>query len=154
MAELIGLVASILGVIQLTAQVTELTYGYISGVKRASEDMQMLANELTTLGKVLGAIKDYLDINPQHSETALAQLQGSNGPLRGCRRLLELLQAKLAPKEGKLNKFIDSLKWPLKDVETQGYISQFERHKTLFNLALSVDHMQVARVLRSEIKSC
>lgn len=70
MTELVGLVASILGAIQLTAQVAQLTYGYISGVKRASEDMETLANELRTLGKILGTLKDYIDIDLQSSELA------------------------------------------------------------------------------------
>jgi hypothetical protein len=36
---------------------------------------------------------------------------------------------------------LDSLKWPLKEQETNQNVSRLERHKTLFAIALTADHM-------------
>lgn len=138
MAEVLGIVSSLVGIIQLAGQLAILTQGYIGGVKRASQDITGLLNELESFGKVLCALKDYIETKPESA--ALLELDGPDGPLRGCARELEMLQAKLIPREG-LKGMFDSLKWPLKEAETQGYILQFERHKSLFTLALSVDHM-------------
>lgn len=138
MAELIGLVASIAGLIQITGQVAILTHGYIGGVKRASQDIAALSDELGSLSKVLSALKDYVETRPK--SPALLKLADPDGPIRGCAREIEALQKKLVPRDG-IKGFIDNLKWPLKEAETLAYLDQFERHKSLFSLALSVDHM-------------
>lgn len=138
MAEIIGLVSSLVGIIQIAGQVAILTHGYIGGVKRASQDISSLIDELGSLSKVLGALKDYIETKPK--SLALLKLNGPDGPIRGCVCELEMLRAKLAPRDG-FKGLLDSLKWPLKEAETQAYVAQFERHKTLFTLALSVDHM-------------
>lgn len=138
MAEVIGLVSSLIGIVQLAGQVAVLTHGYIGGVRRASQDIVALADELGSLSKVLSTLKDYIETKPK--SLALTKLDGPDGPLWRCTRDLEALQAKLVPREG-LKAILDSLKWPLKEAETQGYVAQFERHKSLFTLALTVDHM-------------
>lgn len=61
MTELVGLVASILSVIQLTGQAAVLCRGYVGGVKRSSQDMAQLIDDLKLLGGVLSVLKHYLD---------------------------------------------------------------------------------------------
>lgn len=140
MAELVGVVASILGIIQLTGHVAILCQGYVSGVKRASQDMVQLIDELKLLGEVLTVLKDYVDQSSPAGSSALTILASKDGPISGCEGLLRVLQDKLTPRDG-FKGMIDSLKWPLKEAETAQYVAQFERHKTFFTLAVSVDHM-------------
>lgn len=140
MAELVGLSASILGIIDLTAKVSVLCQGYISGVKRASQDMAQLRDELKFLSGVLGVLKDYIITNPPAGSSASAILVSEGGPIHGCAGLLGLLQDKLTPREG-FKGMLDSLKWPLKEAETIKYVTQLERHKAIFTLAVSADNM-------------
>lgn len=140
MAELVGLAASILGIIQLTGQVAVLCRGYVSGVKRASQDMNQLIDELKLLGGVLAVLKDYIDKSSPAASSASVILATKDGPIAGCTVLLRALEEKLTPRDG-FKGMIDSLKWPLKEAETAQYLAQFERQKTIFTIAVGVDHM-------------
>lgn len=136
MAEVFGISASIIAVLQLTGKVTSFGYGYIGGVKRASKDIGGLVDELGLLTKALITLKDYLEANPQ--SPALYKL---DRPIRGCIRKLEMLGTILEPPREGFKGIVDSLKWPFKDNEIAQYISRIERHKCLFILALAADQM-------------
>lgn len=135
MAEILGLAVNIVTLIQLTGKITCLGYGYISGVKRAPKDLRDLVNELNTLSQILEILQDYADKNPD--STALLKL---DTPLQECVVELKKLEIKLEPQDG-LKGFLGNLKWPLKEVETLQYVARIERHKNLFILALTVDHV-------------
>lgn len=140
--EVLGIAASIIAVIQLTEAVSGLCYRYIGAVKRAQKDAQELMGELSSLNRVLGALKEYTDKNPQ-STTVLQMLNTRGGPLSGCLSELERLETKFnssVPK-GWRRKIMRSLKWPLEETETLQIISRIERQKNLFTIALSTDHM-------------
>lgn len=138
MAEAFALVGTIITLVQLTGKVTSLSYNYVGVSKRARKDLRDLVDELTSLGKVLDTLQDYVDAaNPMQSK-AILQLDG--GPLQACARELRELQAKLEPEKG-WKGVVDSLKWPFQEGETMQRILRIERHKTLFTFALTADHM-------------
>lgn len=140
MADGLSFAASIIAIIQLTAKLTSLGYGYIGGVKRAPDDLRDLMSELISLRQVLTILQNYADANPQ-STSALHKLNDKNGgPLQGCALALQRLQLKMEPKDG-LRGIWNSLKWPLEETETAQHISRIERHKTLFIFAVTTDHM-------------
>lgn len=87
MAEVLGVAASVIAVIQLTGKVVSLAYEYLGGVKRASDDLRNLVNELHALGGVLIAMKDFADANPESKTLEL--LNGQGGPLPGCLQELQ-----------------------------------------------------------------
>lgn len=140
MAEVLGLVASIIGVLQLTGALVSVGYDYIGGVKSASKDLQDLVDELHSLGKVLIILQEHADSNPKSA--ALQKLNSSDGPLKGCTDQLDKLKSKL--EAGKALGFkgkVKNLVWPLKEKETMQYISRIERHKSIFTFALTADQM-------------
>lgn len=138
MAEVVGLVASIIAVIQLTGKVTSLGYVYFQALKRAPKDLGELVNELGSLTKVLTTLQDIADKNPQLA--ALQTLNSRNGPLEGISAELKKLVSKLEPRKG-FKGTMDNLKWPLKEADTMQHISRIERCKSLFDLALTTDQM-------------
>lgn len=138
MAETLGIVASIIAVVQLTGKLTSISYGYIGGVKRAGKDLGELLRELGALSGVFIALQHYIDANPQSAP--LQRLNDPNGPLRECTKELEELILKLEPRDG-WKGVADNLRWPLKEKDTSQYISRLERHKSLFILALQMDHV-------------
>lgn len=139
MAEVIGLTASIIAIIQLTGQVGALSWGYIGGVRDASRTIHELLDELSSFGKVLRIVLEYAESNSGKS-TVLEELGGKDGPLQKCAEEMARLRLRLEPKSG-IRGVMGVLKWPLKSDETSRYISGIERYKSLFNLALSADNM-------------
>lgn len=57
MAEAVGLGASIVALIQLTAQLTAVSYKYISGVKQARDEIRNLASEMQSLSIVFANLE-------------------------------------------------------------------------------------------------
>lgn len=141
MAETLGLAGSVIAIIGLTAKVVVLGYRfheYARDMKRAPMDIQKLMNELHSLMPVLVALRDFALANQQ--STTLQMLDVPNGPLQDCAQELRYLEERLKPKKGWKGK-TEILMWPLQEQETTRHISLLERHKTLFALALNMDHM-------------
>lgn len=136
-----GLVASIASLVQLTGQITIMGYGYLNGAKRARGDRRALVKELESFSHVLVTLQDYIRDNTSSAQsTTLQKLSSQDGPLRDCAQDFEELKSQLKPRDG-FGGVIDSSKWPLKETETLQHIAQIERYKSLFTLALGVDHM-------------
>lgn len=139
--EVLGAAASVIVVIQLAGAVSTLCYGYIVKVKRSQKESQLLVEELNSLSKVLSALKEYTDKDPQ-STAVLQMLNDPGGPLPSCLSELEKLKTKFgSARKSFRRKITRSLKWPLEEEETFETISRIERQKTLFNIALNHDHM-------------
>lgn len=138
MAEILGVAGSVIGILQLTGKLVSWGYEYIEGVKDASEDLRQLISELLSLSNVLLVLQGY--IQDDKKSTTLQILNGHNGPIPGCMLELKRLQLKLEPKTGLQGKK-KCLMWPLKEKETMKHISQLERHKGLFALALTADQL-------------
>lgn len=133
MAEAIGLAASLIGIIQLAGLTASISYGYISGVKRAPQDLRDLTDELQALSNVIVTLKIHTDENSEIPGSVLHMLEK---PLEACARELEELLEKL-----KMKGIIDRLKWPLREKETAQWVERIERHKTFFMFALNTDQM-------------
>lgn len=142
MAEAIGLAASIIAVVQITGSLVCLGYNYLGGVRDGSNEPRKLVDELHSLAQVLLVLRDHARDDKLLQSTALQRLNGQNGPLPRCALELKTLQRKLEPKPG-LRGIVKYLLWPLKEKETLQYIDSIERYKSLFNLALTTDHLWV-----------
>ena len=162
MAEVIGLAASIAGVITLSAQVTALSYKYLNGVKNASKDINRLINELTSLSGILMALQAgastnwttrFSDQNSSDSSTHSIETL-----IPECTSLIEELQMKLeikpTSKQDPTKAIVGvfrSLLWPVKEKETNEYVQKLERLKTLFTLAISVENLTTSTHVASKL---
>ncbi|KAH8153954.1 uncharacterized protein LAJ45_01721 [Morchella importuna] len=151
MAEIFGLVVNITTVIGLAGKLANLGYGYIGGVMNASNHAERLVEELNSLIHVLRILQNIVKNDPELEFTALQRLNGQKGPLEGCVWRLKLLQLKLKPKDGWRDK-MKVLTWLLKEKETYGHISRIERDKSLFKLALGLDHMLLSKEIANHLK--
>lgn len=134
MAEVLGVVSSIIGIIQLTSQVAIVGWGYIAAVKGASKSIHDLIGELTSLSKVLQFVQDHANDLGQG-----ATLEMLSDLLQKCETELKEIHSKLELRGG-CKGILDSLKWPLKESEMSHHISRIERHKSLFNFVLGADN--------------
>lgn len=130
--EVIGAVASIASLVHLTGKVFIQSCEYIGAVKEAESEIKKLTDELGALSKVLKILEGL-------NSTTLCELKD---PLQGCTSELKTLQSKLSAKpKGRFRTWAKRLKWPLQEKETLHVISQIERFKSLFTLALTADHL-------------
>lgn len=136
----VGLVGSIVGIIQITGAVLTVAHGYIGGVRSASGEIEELKKALESFSQVLKDLGDHVKKNPQLK--TLAKLNCDNGPLEQCGRELKNLHSILArPEKNRVAELIHlkNLRWPLKKGEVSEFLVRLERYKGLFILALGFD---------------
>ena len=126
--------ASIIAIIQISAKLVELCRMCFSEVKEAKRDIQQLRNEVITLDNILVDLRDLIDTA---DGTKLSILDTS---LKQCQSSLEELVKKLEGNDNTMKKFgWRALKWPFNSNDVKKAIETIERHKNMFNLALTVD---------------
>jgi hypothetical protein len=138
-------VASVVAVIQISAQVFDLCRTYYLNVKDARRDIERLRNEVNSLQDILVNVADLANA-PQHRFLqTLSLISQKYGPLEQCRLELTALLSKLDPGEGasKVKLALRSLKWPLHSKEIDQFLLAIGRYKSRFVLALSTDQMWV-----------
>ena len=130
-------VASVIAVIQTSTKLVALCQSYLSEVKEAKKDIRRFRNEVSTLEDILIDLQDLVDTP---DGTKLPILDTS---LKQYQLTLEELVGKLEKAAGKsemMNQFgLRALKWPFTSNDVQKAIGTIERHKNMFNLALTAD---------------
>jgi len=134
-------VASVIAVIQISAQVFDLCRTYYLNVKDARKDIQRLRNEVNSLQDILVNVADLANETQSPLLQTLGLINQRDGPLAQCRLELTALLAKLDPGEGtsKVKLALRSLKWPLHSKEIDLVLLAIGRYKSSFALALSTD---------------
>lgn len=133
----VSLSASITALLQLTGTVVR----YLNDVKGASDDMRKLLVEISSIRGLLFGLEDLATLDETWVNTIKA-LDSPNGPLLQFRHTLESLAMRLKPMAG-LARIGKSLAWPFQKGEIKAMLHLLERQKTLFALALQMDHMLV-----------
>jgi hypothetical protein len=132
----LGTVASVIAVIELSAKISLICIEYSRAVKDAAKDITRLQVELKSLHDVLAKVKQLLD-GPNGSR--LSASQELSQIVDTCTLELETLYRRLKPSPP--GKYIGrigflALKWPFKTKEVNKVVSQLERCKQSFSLAL------------------
>lgn len=129
--------ASVLAVIEISVKLGALCRDYYLKVKEARKDIQRFCNEVTILEKILIDLQDLVD-TPDGSKLLILDTS-----LKQCQSTLEELVRKLEKAAGKdkmMKQFgREALKWPFNSNDVQKAIETIERHKNMFNLALTAD---------------
>jgi hypothetical protein len=135
MAEPLGIAASIIAVLQLTASVIE----YLQAVHDAPKDRISFLSEVSGLHHLLLALQDRVDNTNAEDlwRTQVRQLGVRDGPLDQFKSHLERLVSKFGPAAGLRRR----LTWKFNKAEIEGIISKIERIKMLVSLALTNDHL-------------
>jgi hypothetical protein len=133
--------ASVIAVIQISAQVFDLCRTYYLNVKDARKDIQRLRNEMNSLQDVLVNVVDLANAPESASLKILNLVNKQDGPLSQCQSELTALLEKLDPGEStsKVKLALQSLKWPLHSKEIDQALLAIGRYKNSFVLALTTD---------------
>ncbi|KAK0717694.1 hypothetical protein B0T26DRAFT_599226, partial [Lasiosphaeria miniovina] len=150
MAEVVGLVASVIAVVQLTAKVTYCCRFYIENVKDARKDLRRVLIETSSLHGVVDNLRFLLDSDPDfQSATELSALYAADGPVAGCletlRRLEDLVPTPTDPRPAppapmtlkwRAEAISLRLAWPLKRNKVMALLDDLQRHKASVSLVI------------------
>jgi hypothetical protein len=131
MAEVLGIVASILQLIDTALKGRD----YIVGFIHAPQEQQKLLSEMESLRPLLEELQNCIAGNPLSGK-----IQQMKSPLADFQSTMSQFTEKLLPGNGPLSKFSKQLKWTLWSMkEANEYLCKFEQFKSLLNSWLLLD---------------
>ncbi|KAH7016729.1 P-loop containing nucleoside triphosphate hydrolase protein, partial [Ilyonectria destructans] len=152
MADAVGLAASVIGIIDLSAKVAVLCLQYSTAVGNARADITRLRSRLDDLGTTLHGVQHLLD-NRNHQ--VLATSRKLVDSLDGCISELVQLQSRLDPGKARkaMRRFgLRALKWPFDSKEVSDIVSNLERYKQTITLGLQIDQTTILLDIQQRIE--
>ena len=147
MAEALGLVASIVAVLQLTTSVVQ----YTRDVADSNSYKKRLLLEVGGTKGILETLKDLAsDVNDD--DPILHTVHLLQVPLQEYTLLLRSLESKLASAQG-LKKIGKVAKWPFEKSDVLEIFAALERYKALFSLSLQADHIELSKAIQHQLDS-
>ncbi|KAG0636034.1 hypothetical protein HOY80DRAFT_1055478 [Tuber brumale] len=153
----LSLASNIIAVLSLAGKLLTTGYQYGSSSAQLPAEVQHLVREVTALSGVLHTIKRLVDDLATNAGTAngssrdLVRMMGE--PVEQCRKLMEEMLRDLQKYEmAGRRRGLWKLSWPLREKTTKEWCERLERHKSLFEVALSVDDVSLAREIRNDVE--
>ncbi|RSL59469.1 hypothetical protein CEP53_005787 [Fusarium sp. AF-6] len=154
MAEALGIVGSVIGIIQITATVALRLNSLIQGIRDAPDDIRHLQKDVTNLAAVLDTTHE-LSGQYQHVE-APSLTRALKGQLGTCEKSMQDIRTFLNPLVEKASggkKFIKMIEWNLKKGELRDLRSRLSEGKAGLNLTITSLHGYLEGKKLDEIKS-
>ncbi|TEY39704.1 hypothetical protein BOTCAL_0453g00080 [Botryotinia calthae] len=139
MAEVLGIVSSVIAVIDLSVKVASRCSEYYTNVKNARDDIGRLQSEAQELEAILERVRSICDGT---NGVRLQDPQGLRKAVENYQKQLAQLEAKLEPRgRNKLMSHFGrrALRWPLKSKEVDSLIKKLENCKVNISFSLQVD---------------
>lgn len=143
MAE-IGLAASVIAVIQITAAVTTQAYNYGRDVKNAKQDLEDINRELKELEGILSKLEDLAQqakVSGQTLESWPALASLGDGRLKEWEIVLTRLKGQLAPVNGTWAKLVEPVRWARKKRKAVKSLGDVLKQKNAYIESLGMDQM-------------
>ncbi|KAG4272704.1 hypothetical protein FPRO04_10446 [Fusarium proliferatum] len=143
MAEAVGLAASIIAIVELSAKVGKLCVQYSTAAGNAKADISRLQTRLKDLNICLEAAQRLLN-DPKN--TALATSRSLIDSLNACETELAEVRDRLDPGSARkaMRRFgLRALKWPFESKEISTVIANLEHYKQTITLCLQVDQTTI-----------
>ncbi|KAI1063961.1 hypothetical protein LB506_005763 [Fusarium annulatum] len=143
MAEAVGLAASIIAIVELSAKVGKLCVQYSTAAGNARADISRLQTRLKDLNVCLEAAQRLLD-DPKN--TALVTSRSLVDSLNACETELAEVRERLDPGSARkaMRRFgLRALKWPFESKEISTVTSNLEHYKQTITLCLQVDQTKI-----------
>lgn len=155
MAEVLGIVSGVAGLMSLTIEVFQISYNYIDKVHNASNTIRRFLKELQDLKVVLiqveQSIKSMDDQGVFGDDPSCLLLIGESNEYL---ELLGTIRHKLEKRraDGSFRQKLKALTWPFSDDETLGLIQALHRHLEIYQTALALDNLNVGKLTLSEVR--
>ncbi|PNH47467.1 hypothetical protein VD0004_g834 [Verticillium dahliae] len=156
MAEAIGLSASIIAIVDLSAKLASHCKFYVESVQDARADFRKLLIEITSVGNAVDILQFLIDHDPDFESDQLLSLSGESGSIAGCLDALTQLKTMLPPPEdidsgnsrlsmkSRMKNIATRLAWPLKKTRAMGLLGDIMKHKATIQLVMIGDISYVA----------
>ncbi|UPK99928.1 hypothetical protein LCI18_010863 [Fusarium solani-melongenae] len=154
MAEALGIVGSVIGIIQITATVALRLNSLIQGIRDAPDDICHLQDDVANLAAVLDTIHE-LSEQYQHVE-APSLTRALKGQLATCEKSMQDIRTFLNPLVQKASggkKFVRMVEWNLKKSELRDLRGRLGEGKAGLNLTITSLHGYLEGKKLDEIKS-
>ena len=148
MAELLGVVASVIAILQLTDMVTETAKKYVNTIKGADSVLIPLLGKLRSLNSILGALKAQLEGKVSSSSQSIS-LQHLKELLHLCEGALTRMKAKLESLKV-VGKYVVG---SLLDKQTTGQVKLIEDLIPILQLALDADNLAITQNIEYYVQS-
>ena len=136
MTDPFSIAAGIITVVQATSYAIK----FIGEVKDSSHECSKLLVELSMTAGVLDSLRTLLEGESEKTWLATAKsLAKPQGPLKEFESVVNALISKLKPATG-FRRAGKAIAWPFKREEVKDILAKIERQKTMFVLALELDH--------------
>ncbi|KAH7115661.1 hypothetical protein EDB81DRAFT_862240 [Dactylonectria macrodidyma] len=152
MADAVGLAASVIAIIDLSAKVAVLCLQYSTAVGNARADITRLRSRLDDLGTTLQGVRHLLD---NQNNQALATSRKLVDSVDGCTSELVQLQSRLDPGKARkaMRRFgLRALKWPFDSKEVSDIVSNLERYERTITLGLQIDQTTILLDIQQRIE--
>ncbi|KAJ4309322.1 hypothetical protein N0V84_011561 [Fusarium piperis] len=143
MAEVVGLAASVIAIIDLSAKVAKLCSDYSTAVRNARADITRLQSQLGNLSECLQGAQRLLNDPNNRSLATSRKLVDS---IDGCTSELVQVQNRLDPGKARkaMRRFgLRALRWPFNSKEVSGIISNLERYNQTIMWCLQIDQTTI-----------
>ncbi|KAL4884609.1 hypothetical protein BJY04DRAFT_215071 [Aspergillus karnatakaensis] len=138
MVEPIGLIGTLVAIVQLSGKVVSICCAYRMGVRDAPQEISRILDEVTSVGSVAQQLVKIAETDKGSDFPSLNEMQKTDGPLRKC--LVELQDLKAWLKIGKSAKARSNLLWPLSRGDAERKLQAIASIKNTLQLALAADN--------------
>ena len=152
MAEAIGVVSSVISIIQIADRIIGLCKFYIEAASNTPSELRTMFIEVSTLKTIFENL-EFLRKTDEETWTRLKKLSKDDGPIQGCLKSVKELET-LFPsdsvpilsdnssgrsKRRKVKAAFDILAWPLKASHARRLLDQIIQYKTSITFALTTE---------------
>ncbi|KAK6349854.1 hypothetical protein TWF696_006117 [Orbilia brochopaga] len=153
MAEVLGLVASVIQVAQVAQIVLTTCCRYIGKVRHAADDVNRTIQGVGQLVAILSDLKIVIESKNETERTRLKALMEPHGPLTLCEAAIKELETKLSPAAGPGRMtFREKLKWPFESKRITEILNTIEKQRSLLELVLVADTNAVGREINLSLE--
>ncbi len=141
MAEVLGIASAIASLVTIAAQITTLSYGYISDIKSASKSQKAYLRELSALTDVLLRVDQALE-STRAQKVLNRAAAFSSGVMEECQKQLSDLKTTLerhVMEDGRLKRLKSTLIWPFEEKEVKSHIDMIHKYRSIFADTMAAD---------------
>ncbi|GJP92688.1 MOSC domain protein [Aspergillus niger] len=140
MVDPIGLVGTLMGIVQVCGKLMSICYDYRMGVRDAPRDISRILDEVVSVGSIAQQLVKVIESDSAPSLSSLQAMGGDDGTLRRC--LVELQDLTASLKLGKVSSSRRTLAWPLPRADAGKRLQVLAAIKSTLQLALAADNTQ------------
>lgn len=137
MVDPIGIVGTLMGIVQVCGKLMSVCYEYRMGVRDAPKDISRILDEVVSIGSIAQQLVKVIESDGAPSLPSLQAMGGDDGTLRRCSVELQDLRASL--KLGKAFSSRRALAWPLPRADAEKRLQVLATIESMLQLALAAD---------------